>query len=50
MDYDLNPIDSLIDEIKGTTGFLSSIFSTKNYVFFIVVIFGTILSINLLLN
>lgn len=50
MNYDYDPINSLVDEIKGTTGFLSSIFSPRNYVFFFIVIFGTILSINLLLN
>jgi len=50
MGYDFQPVDSLVDEIKGTAGFLTKIFSTRFNFVFAVAIIGTILAINFLLN
>lgn len=50
MGYDSHPIESLVDEIKGTVGFLTNILSTRlNYVFAVVII-GAIIAINFLLK
>jgi hypothetical protein len=37
-------VDGLIEDIKGTTGFLSNLFSSKFGLFFMVIIFGVIVS------
>jgi hypothetical protein len=50
MDYDFQPVDSLVDEIKGTVGYLSKIFSPRLNLVYVVVIFGAILAVNFLLN
>jgi hypothetical protein len=50
MDYDFDPIDSLVDEIKGTTGYLSKIFTPRLNFVLAVVIFGTILAFGFFLN
>jgi hypothetical protein len=50
MGYDTQPIDSLVDDIKGTTGFISKIFSPKLNFVFAVVVFGAILAITFFLN
>ena len=38
------PVDVLIDEIKGTTGFLSSLLSRKPGLVFLFILFGVIIS------
>lgn len=50
MSYDTQPIDSLIDEIKGTTRFISRIFSPQVNFVFMAVIVGALLAINFLFN
>jgi hypothetical protein len=37
-------VDGLIEDIKGTTGFLSNLFSSKFGLVFMVIIFGVIVS------
>lgn len=48
MDYDFDPVDSLVDDIKGTTNYLSKIFSPRLSVVFAVVVFGAILVVRFL--
>jgi hypothetical protein len=50
MEYDFQPIGSLVDEIKGTVAYLSKIFSPRLNLVYIVIIFGAILAVNFLLN
>lgn len=50
MSYDTKEIDALVDEIKGTTRFLSGIFSTPLNYIFVVVIIGALVAINFLVN
>jgi hypothetical protein len=50
MGYDYQPIDSLVDDIKGTVGYLTTILSTRQNFVFAFIIIGTILAINFLLN
>ena len=42
-----DPVDTLIDEIKGTSGFLARIFFTRHSIFAAVVIVGAILAVEL---
>jgi hypothetical protein len=50
MSYDTQPIDSLVDEIKGTTRFISKIFSPPANFVFMAVILGALLAINFFFN
>jgi hypothetical protein len=49
MDYNFEPVDSLVDEIKGTAGYLSKIFSPRLSVAFAVVV-GALLAFRFLLT
>lgn len=42
--HDYESVDALIDEIKGTTGFLSSLISRKSGLVFLFIVFGVIVS------
>ena len=48
MDNNMQPLDSLVDEIKGTTGYLSNIFSARLNLVFAIVVLGAILAITIL--
>lgn len=50
MGYDYQPIDSLVDEIKGTIGYISKFLSTRQNFVFAAIIVGAILAINFFLN
>lgn len=50
MGYDLQPIDSLVDEIKGTVGLITKFLSTRQNFVVAAIIIGAILAINFLLN
>ena len=48
MSYNVIPIDSLVNEIKGTSGFLAKVIFQR--ILLVVVVFGGVLAVKLLLN
>lgn len=42
--YEHQPVEALIDGVKGTTGFLSSLFSRKAGLIFTFIVLGVIVS------
>ncbi len=42
--HDYQSVDALIDEVKGTTGFLSSLISRKSSLVLLFIVFGVIVS------
>jgi hypothetical protein len=44
MSYEFQSIEALIDELKGMTGFLSSLISRKSGVVFMFIVLGVIIS------
>jgi hypothetical protein len=44
MSYEYQSIEALIDGVKGTTGFLSSLFSRKSGLVFLFIMLGVVLS------
>ena len=50
MNYDIQAIDALVDEIKGAARFISRIFSTQVRFIFAVIILSVFIAINLLVD
>lgn len=48
MDFDFDPIDSLVNDIKGTTNYLSKILSPRRSFVFAAVILGAVLVVRFL--
>ena len=44
MSHDYQSVDALIEEVKGTTGFLSSLVSRKSSLVFLFIVFGVLVS------
>ena len=44
MMYDYQSVDALIEEVKGTTGFLSSLISRKSSLMLLFIVFGIVVS------
>jgi hypothetical protein len=42
--YDYRFVDALVNEVKGTTGFLSSLISRKSSLVLLFIVFGAIVS------
>jgi hypothetical protein len=44
MSYEFQSVEALVDGVKGTTGFLSSLFSKKSGLVFVFIVLGVIVS------
>lgn len=50
MSYNVIPIDSLVNEIKGTSGFLAKVLFRRVNLYLVIIVFGGILVVKLLLK
>ncbi len=50
MDNSLNPVDALVNEIKGTTNFIGKIFATRVFFVFALIVSGAVIAISVFVN